>query len=225
MKNITIIILILFINECLLSGGTMDNPKTSKKNSFIPQWKLGDTWEVEYQFQEPSEVVSRPDPFTVKEIWLYEIIKEDSIHYTIKISSKTLPLYYLLCINKTTFTIISFSEIENTNRNETINKYLNNAYMRFSWNEKMIFDFGAFYDLTKDTCIMIQSSKEPTFMQEIVFNEKKEEMILTLTGALHGQKIISQQTWNKKSPWWIKAQKTIDNEITLSGVLISSSQN
>lgn len=194
------------------------------QNEFIPEWQTGDSWQVEYTFMEPSEVDIEPEPVEVKEIWNYVIMKGGEIGhrkvYRIKISNNGFPFYYYLYIRKDNFTMYSVVEYEGKTHVETKNNYLNNAYLRFEYMERIIFDFGSFCSVVKNSKTMVEAPEEQIFMQNISFDENRASMKITFTGAMYDEQLISEQIWRINDPWWTVANKTLGNKFTISGRLL-----
>jgi hypothetical protein len=204
-------------------GSNMTSSSIRCQNEFIPEWKTGDSWQVEYTFMEPSEVDIKPEPIEVKEIWKYEVMKEGKIGpekvYRIKISNNRLPFYYYLYIRKDNFTMYSVIEYEGKIRVETKNNYLDNAYLRFEYMERIIFDFGSFCSITNNSKTIVEASEEQPFTQEISFDENRTSMKTTFAGSMYEEQLISEQIWRINDPWWTVASKTIGNKPTISGRL------
>jgi hypothetical protein len=194
-------------------------------SDFIPNWGVGDKWEVETHplaYAMPRRtggpVVERIKDQKV--IVSFEVLAVKDLEgvecFEVKISNTLLAdQHYLMYIRKKAFTLKQLVEVRTAGTGET-RTVTENPSQPFIYTREGILiplDFPQFPNEDKDGELEFQvgfGSKKA--VQKATYSKKGEELTIELITTFNKKKLRSVQIWKKGYPWWSEAKRYLDGK-------------
>ncbi|MFC1705679.1 hypothetical protein ACFL59_02520 [Planctomycetota bacterium] len=225
---------VTFGGQTVLTGQIL---RLGRNQTFTPQWTLGDGWEVETRFEQPSLAMVAAAFAAPKEVvlrWRYEVVDTDAplegeSCYNVKVVEVggTPPQsYYLLSIAKGDFTLRLIEEVslfDEARRTRQPNDWGRETYLELRQPRELLLDLPMFPSENRDETRTVTVAGEPEIQQETRFPDG-EVMEITCEAAAGDTSICSEQTWQRGLPWWREARRSTGDRVLMKARLIPADE-